>query len=95
MMKINKMEAWPWLEEPIYEYIKNNPEKDSVDVVSHFKLRADITLNSLGKLVDQGKVIRKHLSGATYGYVCVGDSDRNTTAGKYHEENLKSNQSLF
>ena len=60
-----------WLEEAIEEYIRNNPKRDSVDIVSHFKLRADITLESLNQLVSQRKVIRKHLYANTYGYVCV------------------------
>jgi len=57
-----------WLEDAIEEHIKNNPKVDSVDIVSHFKLRADITLNSLSELVKQKKVIRQHIFGANYGY---------------------------
>lgn len=57
-----------WLEKAIEEYVKNNPEVDSVDIVTHFKLRADITLSSLSKLVKQGSVKRKHIYGANYGY---------------------------
>ena len=68
----NKMERKIWLEEAIEEHIKNNPDRDSVDIVSHFKLRADITLESLQKLIEQGKVIRRHIFGVRYGYVCVG-----------------------
>jgi len=63
------MERKIWLEESIKEYIKNNPDVDSVDVVCHFKLRADITLNSLSQLLRQGEVIRQHLSGVNYGYL--------------------------
>jgi len=70
--KNKNMDRKIWLEEAIEEHIKNNPKRDSVDIVSHFKLRADITLESLNQLVMQGKVIRQHLYAATYGYVCVG-----------------------
>lgn len=69
---LNKMERKIWLEEAIEEHIKNNPDRDSVDIVSHFKLRADIALKSLQKLIEQGKVIRRHIFGVRYGYVCVG-----------------------
>lgn len=66
------MERKIWLEDAVEEHIKNNPNKDSVDIATHFKLRVDITLNSLTQLVEDGKVIRKHLFGFNYGYVCVG-----------------------
>ena len=52
--------------------IKNKPNKDSVDIITHFKLRADITLESLSKLIQSGKVIRNHISGARHGYVYIG-----------------------
>jgi hypothetical protein len=45
-----------WLEEAILEYVGNNEGVDSVDVVSHFKLRCDTTLMSLRYLVDSGKI---------------------------------------
>ena len=57
------------LENAIKEYIKNNPKVDSVDIVSHFKLRADITLLSLAELVKDDIVIRKHIFGVKYGYL--------------------------
>ena len=63
------MERKTWLEDSIEEHIKNNPKKDSVDIVSHFKLRADITLSSLNELVNERRVTRLHLYGANYGYV--------------------------
>ena len=66
------MERRIWLEEAIEKHVKDNPERDSVDIVSHFKLRADITLQSLSKLIEQGKVVRKNILGNRYGYVCVG-----------------------
>ena len=58
-----------WLENAIEEYIRNNPKIDSVDIVRHFKLRADITLRSLIELEKQNRVVRKHLFGITYGYI--------------------------
>jgi len=45
-----------WLEEAILEYVGNNEGVDSADVVSHLKLRCDITLMSLRYLVDSGKI---------------------------------------
>jgi hypothetical protein len=60
-----------WLEQAIEEHVRNNPNRDSVDIVSHFKLSADITLESLQNLIEQGKVIRKHVGGLIYGYTCV------------------------
>ena len=65
------MERKIWLEDAIEEHIKNNPNKDSVDIAIHFKLRADITLDSLAQLVEDGKVVRKHLFGFNYGYCAV------------------------
>jgi len=63
------MERKYWLEEAIEDHVKNNPNIDSVDIVSHFKLRADITLESLQELIKQGKVTRRHIFGSRYGYV--------------------------
>lgn len=57
-----------WLEDAIYEYIKNNDRVDSVDIVLHFKLRCDITLNSVVQLQKGNKIERKWL-GFRYGYV--------------------------
>lgn len=65
-MERNKM-----LEDAIHEYIQKNPNMDSVDIAIHFKLRADITLDSLSKLIDDKKVIRHNLFGARYGYICT------------------------
>ena len=66
-----KKERRKWLEDAICEYIMNNPDNDSVDLVCHFKLRADITLESLAELVEEGKVIRRHIFGVRYGYRLV------------------------
>lgn len=63
------MERKIWLEEAIEEHIKNNPDKDSIDIISYFKLRADIIFNSLHNLVKDGKIIRRHIYGFTYGYI--------------------------
>jgi len=59
------------LEKAINDYIKNNPGVDSVDIVSHFKLSADITLASLNVLLKQGKVVRQSSYGINDVYVCV------------------------
>ncbi len=71
------MERKIWLEEAVEEYIKNNPDKDSVDIATHFKLRVDITLNSLIQLIEDGKVIRQHLFGFNYGYVALQHQNMN------------------
>lgn len=52
----------------VTEYIKNNPGVDSVDIVSHFKLRADITLEAVSKLQKDDIIIRKELYGTRCGY---------------------------
>ena len=64
-MTENKCE---WLKDAIYEYIKNNERFDSVDIVLHFKLRCDITLNSVAQLQKDQKIERRWL-GFRYGYV--------------------------
>lgn len=46
-----------WLEDAIYDYIKNK-SPDSVDIVNHFKLRADITMRSVGHLQEDNKIDR-------------------------------------
>lgn len=74
---MDKQERKYWLEDAIEEYIRNNPNKDSVDIVSYFKLRADIILDSLDKLMKQGKVIRQHLCGINYGYVICENNFNN------------------
>ena len=46
-----------WLDPSVYEYIQNNSGNvDSVDIVSHFKLRADITLAAVSRLETAGKI---------------------------------------
>lgn len=52
----------------VTEYIKNNPGVDSVDIVSHFKLRADITLEAVSELQKDDIIIRKELCGTRCGY---------------------------
>lgn len=65
----NTAERKIWLEDAIEEFIDKNPNSDSVDIVAHFKLRADITMESLGQLVKDRKVVRKPLFGFRYGYI--------------------------
>jgi hypothetical protein len=49
-----------WLDASVYEYIKNNSGNvDSVDIVSHFKLRADITLMAVSRLETTGKIEKR------------------------------------
>ena len=52
----------------VNEYIKNNPGVDLVDIVSHFKLRADITLEAVSELQNDDIIIRKELYGTRCGY---------------------------
>jgi len=59
-----------WLEDAIEEHVKNNPKKDSVDIVSYFKLRVDIVMKSISFLEKEGRIKRVNLYGFTYGYVC-------------------------
>ena len=56
------------LENAIIEYIANNPECDSVDIVSHFKLRNDIILTVVDKLIDKKIIERRHIFGSKYEY---------------------------
>ena len=65
-----------WLEDAIEEFVRNNPGKDSVDIAAHFKLRADITLESLGQLIKDGKVIRSHLFGSRYEYILITEDEK-------------------
>ncbi len=53
-----------WLDPAVLEYIKNNSGKvDSVDVVSHFGLRCDITLYEINRLEEAGHVEKKEVYG--------------------------------
>ncbi len=70
-----------WLEDAIYDYIINKPDVDSVDIVSHFKLRQDITLNALAQLVKDRKVERKWL-GFRYGYVPLTEQKSPSTVSE-------------
>ena len=65
------MERKIWLEDSIEQHIKNTRDRDSVDIVSHFGLRADITLASLQQLIEDGKVFRQHIFGVKYCYAIV------------------------
>jgi hypothetical protein len=42
----------------VLEHIKNNPRQDSVDICTHFKLRADITMGAINRLQQAGKIER-------------------------------------
>ena len=48
-----------WLEDAILEYVSNHEGVDSSDIVSHFKLRCDITLMSLKELINDNKIIER------------------------------------
>jgi len=51
-----------WLDPAVLEYIKNNDGKvGSPEVVNHFKLRCDITLFALNRLVESGKIEKREL----------------------------------
>lgn len=56
----------------VKEYIINNPDKDSVDIVTHFKLRADITMRAIAVLEHEGRITHNHLYGTIYGYRALG-----------------------
>jgi hypothetical protein len=58
-----------WLENAIETFITNNPKIDSVGIVTHFRLKADVTLYSLAELTKQDKVTRISTGMCTYGYV--------------------------
>lgn len=75
------------LEDDIYEYIKNKPDVDSVDIVSHFKFRQDITLNALAQLVKDHKVERKWL-GFRYVYTPLTEQKSPSTVS----ENIANNR---
>ena len=56
-----------WLDPTVLEYIKNNSGNvDSVDVVSHFGLRCDITLFAINRLEKTGGIQKKCLYGNQY-----------------------------
>lgn len=58
-----------YLDNAVLEYIKNNQagKPDSVDIVCHFRLRADITLAAVGRL-QQAKKIERVYRGITAWY---------------------------
>jgi hypothetical protein len=71
LMKVEESDRKIWLEDAILAFIQNNSQIDSVDICLNFNLRSDITLDSLSELVNNKKVIRKHISGSRYGYVIL------------------------
>jgi len=58
-----------YLEEIIYEYIKKHQDRniDSLDIISHFKLRD--TLIILNSLEEKNKIKREYVYGVNYRYV--------------------------
>jgi hypothetical protein len=62
-----------YLENAIYEYVKKHEKEniDSVDIVTYFKLRCDITLVSLEYLEKDNRIKREHTFGFNYRYVCA------------------------
>ena len=63
-----EMSIQKYLVPAVTEYINNNPGVDSVDIVSHFKLGADITFEAASKLQNDDIIIRKELYGTRCGY---------------------------
>lgn len=63
-----KTDLQKYLVTAVTEYITNNPGVDSVDITSHFKLRADITLEAVSELQKNDIIIRKELYGTRCGY---------------------------
>lgn len=62
------MERRQWLDDAVFDYIKNYPRADSVDIVLHFKLRADITMSSVAQLQEDKRISRQWF-GFRYGYI--------------------------
>jgi predicted transcriptional regulator len=62
-----------YLENALYEYIKKHEQEniDSVDIVTYFKLRCDITLEALSNLEKKNKVKRELVFGFQYRYITV------------------------
>lgn len=62
-----------YLENPIYEYIKNNQEKnlDMVDITIYFKLTPDIIGSVLYDLEQKNKIKRENYFGCRYRYVIL------------------------
>lgn len=61
-----------WLEDAIFDYVSSNKNIDSVDIVQHFKLRADITMGSVGMLQKDNRIKRVWLWGFRYTYIAYG-----------------------
>jgi len=63
----SKTERKKWLENAIYDYIKNHKNCFMLDIVAHFKeLLVNHTLLSLRKLVEDGKVEETQIIQHTY-----------------------------
>lgn len=67
---------------------------DSVDIVQHFKLRADITMRSVGMLQKENRIKRVWLWGFRYAYITYDlyfhqFLDSGIEAGRYALEMLR------
>jgi len=58
-----------YLEEIIYEYIKKHQDRniDSLDIISHFKLRDILII--LSNLEEKNRIKREYVCGVNYRYV--------------------------
>ena len=53
-----KDELW-WLKEAIVDYLRVHKKQDAPSVVSHMKLRCDVTLTAINELITEKKVDRR------------------------------------
>lgn len=62
-----------YLKKAIYEYLKNNKDKnvDSVDVCYHFKLRVDIICTLLNEMENENVIRRENYFGSNYRYIVL------------------------
>lgn len=56
------------MKEAIVEYITKNPGIDSIDIVSHFRLTPDVTLEAVSELVSSGVIEYREVYGNKYEY---------------------------
>lgn len=56
------------LKNGIYEYLRNNPKRDTVDIVEYFGIRTDELLTALADLKEEKKV-KVVWSGLKHSYV--------------------------
>ena len=60
-----------WLKDAVMSYLESHKNVDSVELVSYFKLRADITLAAINDLEEENKV-EKYWNGR-YNVICIND----------------------